>query len=1276
MPIRFRLPWGLLASVLGFAAAWLLLDDAHGHLLARCVVHALGAGLLGAAGWRISERLTDYVNLHTSPLLRLALPGAGAIWLATEAIGVFSELSVGSGAWWPEALVPLLLLLVGLLPMAAGITLLAGLETMFAARRGGGGMFEALRPIALYIALAVAALAGIGYLVASFPDSAMRASIALAPDRARVSGWAQREQRLFAAVHEGWSCDILVVPLSGGTPSLDRAARSLITRHVAAQLALRSGLCVADPTLVARALGARERAASTRAVNRLADAIGARYVVRGEVRMDPARPAFDVVLGVRSRGDTRSPWSEADAAVWGPLAFSDELPPEVAFAHVAREAAEALGIALDAQQAPAPAAGEAFRLPGSLAQLGAVDGGALGQARMLQLLAAAHHASELDGEHLWERSLIALSAQPASDEQARVLRARAALHLGRRPYALQLLESATLPEAAALRALAHGNLTDAERAGAALGDAASLTLELELAALRARYGKPATAEGHSQALLDSWPGYAALLYVPLSASPAPGDDAQALIVQQLAALGAQVRPGRFEALAAAAGLRSRADAAADIERSRAQLWRAQAGAWRAERAFDRVAAWDAADALYAANRAAVTLRVRALAAAPGRETDVLAQVRSLGQPFSGHLGVQSAHAVALQRLGADAGTDPGAFLAAERARRLQREVVVWEGGEGDSERELRARFDTVPPAPADEPPRAWRPPPRDEGDPGAVPAAALHFGRMQAFAQDEFGALQGAIDAHERADDRSRAAQLLAQARARFVGDPARERYLLRRAESTRDLASAVGLLRERIREQPSQWATYVQLARAYLRAQEPALAQRALLDYPGFHAMQAAAAQPGGAASPAIAAAGHGAGAALQTAALQSAAAPAPAGVATPAAEGGMLLLWAGEAERARPFLELAARPGASIGGPGANGPGANDPGANDPGANDPVARVTARMALAQLDGNWPEARRLALELHEGHGADGALTRAATLAFLLGEPEAGWRGFYEASKRVETIAPWASALDGHRLEGTKADEVVAFAKRWKSLSGERAREIQLRQQFLFGMFLVDRAAADWVVETLTGLDKAPQDAGFASLVRAYAAFKNGDFPRVVGTLEPLQQQHTLAPIALPWLALALRQSGRAPDAQALLQAADGFDALLAAAYVAGTSGAQERALNALWDAFLAAPAELDAAVPARYRVLEACERLHALTGEDRYRQLAVDLARRQQRAWPVSWAYAFEARYATHPDDVERALGAALFLDAQSEHLQAVPQAARQRAAERFARHNAFRRP
>ena len=69
-------------------------------------------------------------------------------------------------------------------------------------------------------------------------------------------------------------------------------------------------------------------------------------------------------------------------------------------------------------------------------------------------------------------------------------------------------------------------------------------------------------------------------------------------------------------------------------------------------------------------------------------------------------------------------------------------------------------------------------------------------------------------------------------------------------------------------------------------------------------------------------------------------------------------------------------------------------------------------------------------------------------------------------------------------------------------------------------------------------------------------------------------------------------------------------------------------------------------------------------------------LARRQRVLWPWSWAYTFEAKYAADAQEREAALGIALFLDAQSDHLAGFNAAQRKRAQRWFAANNPFRKP
>lgn len=1214
---RFRFPFGSILAPLGYAAlacvlAYALLVDFHGQLWLRALVNAAGAALAGLVAWRYGERLTDFVNLHTGPLLRLGLSGIAGIWLATRWTGLFGEFVVGTASWWLHVAAGGLFLVVALPPVLALVTLLTAMETAFAARRGGGGIVDAVRPIGRHCLAAVLALAAGAYVFVMLPGLPDRVAFAMAPEQPRASGWAQREQALFRQVAAGSSCAVLVVPPEAAGAAVDRPARSLIARYLAAELARRGAQCVADPTLVARALGAHARQHRTQSVQAVADAFGATTLVRSEVRMDPERLAYWLAVRVARRAAPAEAWSHAEETLWGPIEFYDELPPEAAFAYIAGDVADELGLALAPTAAPALAVEAAAGLPLSLAGLIASGSDPLSSARALQLLAAVHHPAQVAGEHLWERSLVAASALPAVDGQARVLRARAALHLHRRPYALALLGDLDTAEAQALRALADGNLAAAAAWAGGIADPdARLVVQLELEALRGRYGKSAGADARRKAALDSYPGLTALLVVPFSGGLPQHWEAQ--VTAQLEQLGvAATQPvlagvvtpvGR--ALARATGLSSAAD---EIEADYAATWRMRAGEWRTQLAYDRVAEWDAFDALHAANRAAVLLQARA--------AGDLQRVAAIARGFPGDPGILATLAAALA-------ATPGAGLSEvehERARRLARDVLVWEDGETEIERDLRARLGTpLPAAPADEPPRAWR----AGGDEAADARAGVPtYARLQRYAQADFDVLRMALEQAEADGDVQAGARLALEATTRFRGNPAREAFLLARAQARRDLLALLRLGAERIEDEGDKWAHYEALARTHLRGREAGEAQRVLLAFPPLATGVREATLP-------------------------------------PAAAAGELLVRAGEPDLARLPLSLAAQPGTELSGG--------------------VPQLRARALLAQLDGDWRAVRDIGLVLHEQHEDERGLPQAAIASFLLGRSEEGWRAFYEAAKRFEHAGPWEAALAGHRLEVTEPDDAIAFAKRWKSLSGSAAVETRLRGRFVFNLLLVDRPAADWALQAVTEFAEERGDAALAVHARGYAAFKRGRHDDVLRHLLPLHEAGTADAATLPWLALALAQSGRAAEAQALaLAAPHAFHGALATAYVNGAAGGSAPALDTLWDAFLElppAPGAVAPLVPPGFQLLETCERLYLLTGDQRYRDLLVDLARRQQRIWPDAWAFAFDAHYSSHADDRQRALGAALFLDPESEHLRDFAPDLRQRAAERFSVDNAFRR-
>jgi len=131
---------------------------------------------------------------------------------------------------------------------------------------------------------------------------------------------------------------------------------------------------------------------------------------------------------------------------------------------------------------------------------------------------------------------------------------------------------------------------------------------------------------------------------------------------------------------------------------------------------------------------------------------------------------------------------------------------------------------------------------------------------------------------------------------------------------------------------------------------------------------------------------------------------------------------------------------------------------------------------------------------------------------------------------------------------------------------------------------------------------------------------------------------------------------------------------LLASAYLQGLAGDHAHALHSLWQAHLAwSMLTTEVTIPPPFQVLETCEKLHEWTGDERFRTLLLDLARRQRDVWPWPWAYAFEAEYAKDASEHERVLAMALFLDPASEHLSTFSKAQREAASEWFRRNRPF---
>jgi hypothetical protein len=780
-------------AMMGALCAYLLLEDFHGHALRLSGVIAAGAALMGLGGWAFSGRMARAAVLTTSALPGLAVGGAVAVVLATLAVGPLGELTIGSGSGAMQAVTALAVAAVGMLPLIGVAALLAGIETTLAARRRRVDAKSVLRPILGHLVLGAVLTALVAY-TAIFQHTQVAIIVAsITPDEMRTSGWMDEREDLFREVLGGAQCDVLIVPFEAADRSVDRAGRSLMTRMLAAGVADRTALCVLDPTLAARALGVTARRFPDAEVFELAAAIDAKWVVRTEVAVLGSGREYELTVTRYGRdAGSGAAWGEGEGAVWGPVTFSDRLAPEAAFEELVGETVEHLGLGPRRPASPPAALPASLELPRTAAGLVEDPGSPSSRAWRLQLLAATYSPLDVDGQHLWERSIVALRGFGRADSEARMLRARAALHLGRRPYALALLEGLDGADVRALQAVADGDLPAAEAAaGQIAAPIPRLIVQLETEQLRAKYGRTKGYEERRNLLLESASPLAAWLYVPLSTAEWFQPAAHELVRRQLAALDTEVPEQPLviliRKLAAQFGLeifftRDVVALPVAIQRSYRPVWLEHAAVWRARPAGDRLAEWDLYDGLYAANRAAVANTAYTLERRQARHEALLEFGKGLGIAFSGYPPLEVNTLSALYYL-RQARREVVPILH-ERQRRLAFDIVRWEGGHTELNAQSQwAIWPRVRPAWVDEPLGPWgsvasatapAAAPQQEGTVAAERRATTAL-RALDYSQYEVDDLREAWSALRRLGRGEDADRLLHVNRSRFAGNPKRD---------------------------------------------------------------------------------------------------------------------------------------------------------------------------------------------------------------------------------------------------------------------------------------------------------------------------------------------------------------------------------------------------------------------------------------------------------------------------------------------------------------------
>jgi hypothetical protein len=1062
-----------------------------------------------------------------------------------------------------------------------------------------------------------------------------------------ASNWLGREKSLFREVLAGHQYDVVVLPVQVEEPSFDRIERSLMTRYLSQRIEERTGSRLPDPTLLARALGARERQLDLKDALALSEALGARTVVAPRVQR--AGQMFRVRAATWSHAGEGG-WREAAPAVLENLAFSDRLPPSVTF----RDALDPL---LDAMQlgaaraAPARTTTKAEPAPpiDDLLRLATHESAtAAGRALQLQVLAALHERESLEAETLWERSLLALWRVEEGAELSRVLEARAYLHLARRPYALERLGKPESPAGRALLAALNGDVPAAEAATSAIENRAlRLAAEIELADLYDAYNLHKRLRARRAVLLKApWTDAAALGF-RLSAADWFTSEVHREVAVALAPVAAVTVDRREVAAMWLRWAYWRPDPlgpndlrlARSIERRHAPVWKAKAADWPVRRAADRLAEWDYYDLQFAMNRRALLKTVYSTLYKQALPEQAEAIIDALGSFYQGYPRLMYFHAWALDRIGRQAlpGTQQRLY---SKSSALAVSAYGWEGGEShlsaaveyyNFERRYRKYLD--------EPPRWYR---------ATVPTERLRFERVSYGAREierEIAATRRRLqysDRHaqplrdlvrwlRRAGRTEEALALVEESRNRFVGTVARAELQAESSEIAGRSADLLPAFRELLELDPDSWDARSRLAKAYFESGKVAQAQETWLAFPGFASHEG----------------------------------QNVVGLSNRAFEAGNYLYQRGEARNAVPLFALSTslRTGSA-------------------------REIHSRELLAVMENDMDSALKWARYQVDRYNDSNAAMRQMLYLFLLGQGERAWGQFPDYANRFGTEEVWTAAFVAHRMQGLEGRAL----ENWLAQAAQRDTQRDyltgaLRERHAFMLALIDRAPSDEALQLVRRVVQANNRSPFyPQAAEGYAAFRKGDF---AGAAQKLRGVHDdLFNIGvnrsqsmsewLPHVVLAYARSGKPKEADKLL--ADQFnnlgvdaDYLVASALLEGTAGKHAAAVAALRLAFHRLPRQATRSLPPGYTLLEACELLLKETKNDVYRELIEDLARRLQVDLPHAWAAAFEAKYARDPGARQLALAAASILDPRSERLAQFPEAERLTVQRAAARHDSL---
>jgi|GEM_PF-3017483 len=1042
------------------------------------------------------------------------------------------------------------------------------------------------------------------------------ASPVLGP-RDDASPYLEGEKKLFSDVIKNSSPDFLVAPPRSGHKPIGVVQKELMARWFAQRVGRATGMKVANPTWVMRALGDVSLNFSDQDVISLAKKSGAHYTLTGQFEWANETDRFRLVMTDVKEGRI------AFEKQWEILPSTDK-PLAVTVAELFNQSMDLWPWPKRVEQRLLSVS-TTTALPENPDTLFLPTQDPLQRAMNLQVLASLH-APGRAGQHLWARSLMALQEVSPHVKEAKVLVARAWLHLENRSYALKILGQPETLEEETLWAIAQAHLPLAEEKVKRLTHRGQKLLALlDIEDIRSAFGREENAEIRRESIISQYPHYS--FWISRKCSPERWHLREIPEIVQ-GALGMsglpkpdRKPPSRLLVLGEAffdfgrymifnrITPRDHFAVAASVQKEIQSRWMKESLGWGKLNEDDGGDPGDKLDLLDEMNRLAVFRDVETAHFRRSSRIETLMTIASLKPAFDGHPWLALTEGQVHQHLALEKkwGSVRWHFL---QASRLGYNVNRWLNGEGNDATWARLLMVVRPYTTTDH-----------EGftkispkiDPTEVKNRLAENEVKLSHTWFEADLLKAVVDDLTQLSRFDDVEKVLDENKGRFTGSSVVGALVKIAGQGQRSM-NREKELREALETDPENWERYTELAQELLAERKFAEARAVFSSYKGFDNNTSGNVR-----------------------------------LSNFAEFFGVTLYGAGDVAHALPYFKRSL----------------------DYNTGSWCQLRAGTLLSAQL-GKWEESLQYTFANYQRYQNFGDAQIAIATLFLLGQSTEAWNFFNELSSRFPDPDLWSGLWIGHRIEAIPVPKLLQWLQDWRGPENlPRGMKEALRDRYAFMALFLDRPVRPEAINAMKTLAMTNPDPAYLRTMTGYTGFLNKDYAAIVSGFSELS--HSLTQVGLkrklvlnfclPYLAYAHVKLGtEVPFEKGELddyrkQAGEDFYWLLAKSVIEGLATkdpvSHAKARERLWRAFIFCPSTKESPFFTWYVLDEIAETLFTETGDPAFRDLVLDLARRQVRIYPTfSWTHALIAHYSTHSEEKERGLAAAVFLDPESVRL------------------------